>query len=290
VDIAAELGHKPVGRGRHSFLARLPGNEIFQVDFTERTLCLPTLPTAWDGLSILHLSDLHLCGTPDRPFYEEVLQRCAGWKADLVALTGDVVDGPEYRGWIVPLLGRLRWRVAGFAILGNHDCWHEPPLIRKQLERAGLRVVGNTWEQMMVRGEPLAVIGHEGPWFRPEPDLTDCPQDVFRLCLSHTPDNVFWGRRHAVDLMLSGHNHGGQVRLPLLGSVLVPSRYGRRFDCGLFEQGPTVLHVSRGLGGSHPLRFNCRPEVTRLVLRCGKPAARHATRPVRPQAVRGVGV
>src|SRR5262249_52988317 len=56
VDIAAELGHKPVDRGRHCFLARLPGNEIFQVDFTERTLCLPGLPSAWDGLSVLHLS------------------------------------------------------------------------------------------------------------------------------------------------------------------------------------------------------------------------------------------
>jgi predicted MPP superfamily phosphohydrolase len=286
VDIAAELGHKPVGQGRHCFLAHLPGNEIFQVDFTERALCLPGLPSAWDGLSVLHLSDLHLCGTPDRPFYEEVLERCAGWEADLVALTGDVVDGPEYRDWIAPLLGRLRWRVAGLAILGNHDCWHEPPLIREQLARAGLRVLDNSWEQLIVRGEPLAVIGHEGPWFRPEPDLTDCPQDVFRLCLSHTPDNVFWGRRHGVDLMLAGHNHGGQVRLPLLGSVLVPSRYGRRFDCGLCAAGPTVLHVSRGLGGSHPLRYNCRPEVTRLVLRCDKMAAAWPRpRRVRPQAV-----
>ena len=69
--------------------------------------------------------------------------------------------------------------------------------------------------------------------------------------------------------MLSGHNHGGQIRLPLLGSIFVPSRYGRRFDAGTFEEPPTVLHVSRGLAGQHPLRINCRPEVTRLVLRAG---------------------
>ena len=130
-----------------------------------------------------------------------------------------------------------------------------------------MRVLGNTWEQIEVRGAPMIVIGHEGPWFSPEPDLSTCPDGIFRLCLSHTPDNILWARRHRVDLMLSGHNHGGQIRLPLLGSVFVPSRYGRRYDCGTFDEPPTVLHVSRGLGEEHPLRYNCRPEVTRIVLR-----------------------
>ena len=70
VDIAAELGYKPIGRGKHRHLARLPRNEVFQVDLSERTFRLPGLPAAWDGLSILHVSDLHLCGTPDREFYQ----------------------------------------------------------------------------------------------------------------------------------------------------------------------------------------------------------------------------
>ncbi len=128
---------------------------------------------------------------------------------------------------------------------------------------------GNGWEQLTVRGEPLVVVGHEGPWFRPEPDLSAAPPDAFRLCLSHTPDNLPWARRHGIDLMLSGHNHGGQIRLPMFGSVFVPSRYGRRYDCGTFHEPPTLLHVSRGLGGEQPLRFNCRPEVTRIILRAG---------------------
>jgi predicted MPP superfamily phosphohydrolase len=72
--------------------------------------------------------------------------------------------------------------------------------------------------------------------------------------------------------MLAGHVHGGQIRFPLLGSVFVPSRYGRRYDCGTFEEPPTVLHVSRGLGGQQPLRYNCRPEVTLLVLKAGRPS------------------
>jgi uncharacterized protein len=132
-------------------------------------------------------------------------------------------------------------------------------------------VLENTWEQVEVRGLPLVIIGNEQPWFAPAPDLAACPQGPFRLCLSHTPDNLPWGRQHGVDLMLAGHNHGGQIRFPVIGSVLIPSRYSRKYDCGTFHEPPTVLHVSRGLGGEHALRYFCRPEVTLLVLRAGSP-------------------
>jgi predicted MPP superfamily phosphohydrolase len=266
VDIADSLGYRPIGRGKYRVLAHLPGNEVFQVDFAERTLAVPDLPAAWDGLTILHLTDLHLCGTPDRAFYQHVSELCRAWDPDLVAVTGDIVDSDLHHRWIVPVLGRLRWRVAAFAILGNHDARRDPSLVRRRLRRAGLRVLGNSWEELEVRGEPLVVIGHEGPWFRPEPDLTACPAGVFRLCLSHTPDNIRWARRHQINLMLAGHNHGGQIRLPLIGSVIVPSRYGRRYDCGTFHEPPTILHVSRGLAGKEPVRYNCRPEVAKLVL------------------------
>jgi predicted MPP superfamily phosphohydrolase len=229
---------------------------------------LPQLPSDWDGLSILHLSDLHFCGTPDRVFFQRVLDRClAPGVPDLIAITGDIVDSPKHHRWVVPLLGRLRWRIAGFAILGNHDSWQDPRLIRRRLRKVGYHVLGNSWEQIDVRGQPMVVIGNEFPWFTPEADLSKCPADVFRLCLSHTPDRIRWARRHRVDLMLAGHVHGGQIRLPPIGSIFVPSRYSRRYDGGTYFEPPTLMHVSRGLAGQHPLRFNCRPEVTRLILK-----------------------
>jgi predicted MPP superfamily phosphohydrolase len=266
IDVAAQLGYKPVGQTKYRRLAGLPGNEVFRVDLAQRSLVLSRLPAAWDGLTILHLSDLHFCGTPDRLFFRHVFEHCRNWDPDLVAITGDIVDSEWHHRWVLPLLGRLRWRVAAFAILGNHDSWFEHRAVRRRLQRLGMHVLGNGWRQMEVRGEPMVVIGHEGPWFRPGPDLTACPEKGFRLCLSHTPDNIRWARQHGVDLMLAGHNHGGQIRFPFIGSVLVPSRYGRRYDCGTFHEPPTVLHVSRGLGGRQPLRFNCRPEVTKLIL------------------------
>ena len=267
VDVTRELGYKPIGRGKWRHLARLPGNEVFRVDFVERTLRLPRLPAAWDGLSILHVSDLHMCGTPDKTFYQHVMQHCDRWEPDLIAFTGDAVDADDGYRWILPVLGRLHCRIAAFAILGNHDSWHEPPVLRRRLRRCGYRVLANSWETIDVHGQPLVVIGHEGPWFTPAPDLSGCLEGTFRLCLSHTPDNIAWARQQRIDLMLAGHNHGGQIRFPLIGSVLVPSSYGRRYDCGTFDEPPTVLHVSRGLAGQHPVRYNCRPEVTRLVLR-----------------------
>lgn len=128
-------------------------------------------------------------------------------------------------------------------------------------------MLGNSWQPLEVRGERMMVIGNEAPWFRPAPDLTACPAEGFRLCLSHTPDNIAWAKQHQIQLMLAGHVHGGQIRVPAIGSIFVPSRYGRQFDCGTFHEPPTLLHVSRGLGGMHPLRYNCRPEVTLLVLK-----------------------
>ncbi len=267
LDVAKHLGHRPLGDSKQRLLARLPGNEVFQVELVERTLRLPRLPEAWDGLTILHISDLHFHGTPDRDYFRFVMDRCADWQPDLVALTGDIADSTRHMRWIVPILGRLRWRSAAFAILGNHDHWLDTSYIRRRLRRLGMHVPSNSWQQIEVRGEPLVVIGHEGPWLKPPPDLRDCPREPFRLCLSHTPDNIRWARRAGVDLMLAGHVHGGQVRFPLFGSVLVPSRYGRRYDCGVFDESPTLLHVSRGLSGDHPLRYLCRPEVTRLTLR-----------------------
>jgi uncharacterized protein len=274
VDIAKEIGYAPKGHGKDASMCDLPLNQCFQVEFTEKTLALPQLPDAWDGLTILHLTDLHLCGTPDRAFYQYVMERCMKWGVpDLLMLTGDVVDSEWHHRWIVPLLGKLRWHIGAFAILGNHDSWRDVTLIRRRLRRVGMTVLGNGWQQIDVRGQPMLVIGHEGPWFTPIPDLRKCPDGIFRLCLSHTPDNIAWARANRIDLMLAGHVHGGQIRLPVLGSVFVPSRYSRKYDCGTFYEAPTVMHVGRGLAGQHPLRFFCKPEVTWIVLRKANPLA-----------------
>ncbi|MFO0865370.1 MAG: metallophosphoesterase [Gemmataceae bacterium] len=270
IDVAEKLGSPPIGREKQAHVALWPFNQAMQIEFTEKTLRLPQLPDAWDGLTILHLTDLHFCGSPDRAFHEFAIEdSMRRGTPDIVALTGDVVDSPEHHRWIVPILGRLKWNLAGLAILGNHDAWRDVATIRRRLRKARFDVIGNSWKTIDVRGVPMLVVGHEGPWIGPATDLTGAPSDLFRLCLSHTPDNIPWARKNRIDLMLAGHVHGGQIRFPLIGSSFVPSRFSRQFDCGTFWRSPTVMHVGRGLAGQHPLRVNCRPEVTRIVLRKG---------------------
>jgi predicted MPP superfamily phosphohydrolase len=99
------------------------------------------------------------------------------------------------------------------------------------------------------------------------------PEADFRILLSHSPDQFPRAASKGVDLVLAGHNHGGQIRLPVFGPILMPSRYSRHFDRGFFRSGPSMLYVSQGVGGKHPIRYGCSPEITRFTLR-PTPAAR----------------
>ena len=267
IDVAAALEERPYGDGKTAWMAKLPFNKPFRVDFTTLTLALPNLPPSWDGLTILHLSDLHFLGTPSKPFFDYIVKQCmADGVPDLLMISGDIVDTDEHIAWIPSVLGNLRWNLGAFAILGNHDWWQDFNRVRDELSKLGISVMSGKCESLDVRGAKLIVMGHEGPWFKEVPDLSNCPSDGFRILLSHTPDNIRWAQRHQVSLMLSGHNHGGQVRLPLFGSIFVPSKFSRRYDMGTFFEPPTLLHVVRGLSGKEPIRFCCNAQVTRIVL------------------------
>jgi|DewCreStandDraft_2_1066082.scaffolds.fasta_scaffold00733_19 predicted MPP superfamily phosphohydrolase len=257
-----------VGDGYMRWAARLPGNEIFRLEITEQILRLPHLPPTLHGLHLLVLSDFHFHGTPSRRWFEQVIATVLqGPYPDLVCLLGDYVDRNDHREWIVPLLGPIAARYGKLAILGNHDVSHGPDQIRACLHAAGYQVLLSQWQLISVRGESLAVIGHEGPWL-PAPAEQDEPpaHAAFRLGLSHTPDNFSWAIRQQIDLLVCGHVHGGQIRLPVIGPIFVPSLYSRRFDSGVFQAGRTVMTVCRGLSGREPIRFRCRPQILRLIL------------------------
>lgn len=269
LDLWPEYGEKLVGDGKGQKATRVPGNCVFKFDLTELTLAIPNLPPAWDGLTLLLVSDLHFHGTPSRVYFDRVFDELtAGPVPDLVCLGGDFVDSDTHHEWIRPLLGRLGATAARLAVLGNHDKYHDPERVRAELRAAGFAVLGNGWQQITVRGVECVAVGHEGPWFAPGPDLTNAPPPgaAFRLCVSHTPDNFYWGVAQNIGLMLCGHVHGGGIRVPLIGSIFVPSLYGRRFDQGVFADGGSVMVVSRGVSGKEPLRIRCNPQAVRITL------------------------
>jgi len=257
-----------VGAGPMRRIALLSGNEQFLIEVSTKTYSLPRLPAAWDGLSLVQLSDLHFRGAVTRAYFEAVCEQAAVLKPDLFVFTGDLLDHPKLLDWLPTTLGQLSAPLGQYFILGNHDWYLDVPTIRREFECLGWTDLGGRSVSLTrPSSTPIILSGDETPWMGTHPDVSPPSSEAFRILLSHTPDNIAWARRHQIDLMLSGHTHGGQIRLPILGPVYSPSRSGCRYSAGVFWLEPTLLYVSRGISGREPIRYNCSPELTKLVLR-----------------------
>jgi predicted MPP superfamily phosphohydrolase len=249
------------------------------LEVSTKTYALPRLPKEWDGLSIVHLADTHFLGAVSRAYFEAVCEQAIALKPDLFVFTGDLLDDPAHLNWLPETFGRLHAPFGQYFILGNHDWYLGAPEARAQFEQLGwIDLSSRCIELASPRsGPPIVLAGDETPWMGTHPDLRHVSSDRFRILLSHTPDNIHWARGQGIDLVLAGHTHGGQIRLPLLGPVYAPSRFGCCFASGVFWLDPTLLYVSRGISGREPIRYNCVPELTKLVLRTAvleEPAAK----------------
>ena len=261
---------------RH-FLVRLPGNQVLDLDVVERGLDLRTLPQTLDGFTVLHLSDLHFTGRVPKGYFREMVQICNDLRPDLVVVTGDLVDSSSCVDWIPETLGCLKAEYGCYFVLGNHDVEVGAQVVRATLEAAGLVDLGGRCVDLTVRDGSIVLAGNELPWLAPAADFGQAPPPtsrggVFRIALSHSPDQLPWAQRNEVDLLLAGHLHGGQIRIPVVGPIVSPSRYGVRYASGVFHCAPTLMHVSRGISGEVPLRLNCRPEIAKLTLHAPGPS------------------
>ena len=254
----------------HHVLTQLPFNEMLQLEISRWIIDAPRLPPALDGLTIAHLSDLHFTEHIGKAYFREIVRKCNELQPDLVCVTGDIVDCEACLNWIPDTLGRLQSRFGVYFVLGNHDLYVDTQKLRALLEQNGLTDLGGHWRRVEIRGEAVALGGNERPWFASDAiDQMPLP-DAFRIALAHTPDQYDWARRNDVDLMLAGHTHGGQIRIPPFGAIFTPTIAGVRYISGLYFVQPTILHISRGLSGDIPVRWNCRPEITLLKLHCGE--------------------
>ena len=256
----------------HGFLTRFPGNQTLLLEITERAVEVPRLPQTLDRLSIVHLSDLHFTGRVGRAYFDQVVRHANQLDADLVAITGDLIDKSRCIDWVPQTLGKLTSRYGSYFVLGNHDVWIDTDRLRRTLVESGLVDLGGRWIEIRVRGEPVILAGNELPWIVPAGDLEHAPPrssdgGPLRIALAHSPDQLSWARGHDVDLFLAGHTHGGQICLPLIGPLLSATRVGVKYSSGIYHTPPTLVHITRGISGSIPLRFNCPPEITKLVLR-----------------------
>lgn len=266
LDLRATHGNRLLATGVVRLLGSLPGNEILRVHVHEKQLTVPNLPVSLDGLRIVHLSDLHVSGRIAQEYYAAVVERVNKWQPDLIAITGDIVEYEQCIDATAETLGKLRATHGVYFVLGNHDRKTDHKRIRNALVAAGLVDVGGTSLQLSLRDQQVLLAGNELPWFPMREEIGD-ESAALKLLLAHGPDQFGWAQRRGFQLMLAGHNHGGQICIPMLGAIVAPSLSGTRFAGGAFQQSDTLLHVSRGTGSLSPIRWNCPPEIALLTLR-----------------------
>jgi predicted MPP superfamily phosphohydrolase len=236
---------------------------------------LQDLPPALEGLRIGHLSDLHWGPYIGQPEVRAAVEAANALAPDLVVLTGDyVLASSAYAAPCARELAELSAPLGVFAIPGNHDYWTDIDVVTAQLGAVGLTLLRNTSQRLEVGAAPLWLAGVDDVWERHDDlaaTLDPIPPAEPVLLLVHEPDFADRAGRspHRILLQLSGHSHGGQVNLPLLGRPILPW-LGQRYPAGLQSVPGSTLQVytNRGVGLiAPPVRFCCRPEVTLLTLR-----------------------
>jgi predicted MPP superfamily phosphohydrolase len=232
---------------------------------------IENLKPGLEGFKIIQLSDIHLYPFTQIEQVQAATRLIAGLQPDLIALTGDyVLQEAEAIFDLAPLLASMNARHGIFASLGNHDLWTDAAVVRSGLETAGIPVLVNAGLPLAVGADTLYVAGLDDGWSG-KPDLQAAlakrPAGAPTLLLMHEPDLADdFSQDSQVTLQLSGHSHGGQVRLPGIGAPVLPP-FGRKYDQGLYRVRHTWLYTNRGLGVIGPaIRFNCPPEITQFTL------------------------
>lgn len=245
------------------------------LDVTRLTLPLRRLPAGTKPITIAQMSDLHLSESISAAHIAEAVALTNAQQADMIVLTGDYVShGTRYIRQVASLLGELRAPLGVFAILGNHDHWSGPELLHSTFADQGIVMLRNEQRRIDLSGGSLWLVGVDD--VAEEHDdlayaLRGVPENEARLLLAHEPDFADTAAKHAIDLQLSGHSHGGQVRVPGLGALILPP-LSERYPIGLrrVPGSETLIYTNRGIGMvDPPVRFNCRPEITVLTLQSG---------------------
>jgi predicted MPP superfamily phosphohydrolase len=246
-----------------------PLNDYYSIEVNIFEVFFERLPSAFNGLRLAHISDLHFDGSLDQRFYESCIFETNNLKPDLICVTGDNISDRDFTRQAIETLSWLRAPDGVFFLRGNHDFWIDGAGVMKEFIRQNCRILDNR-AVVLERGDgKIRLIGVEHPWKRRRDwdDFLFEEDNLFTLCLTHTPDNFRRAANAGAALTLCGHTHGGQIRLPLFGPVICPSRSSRMYDQGFFKRGKNVLYINRGLGSTFPFRFRCPSEITLFVIR-----------------------
>ena len=240
---------------------------------------LTRLPEAFEGFRIAQITDIHFGPYMDDPGLQRAVGLAQEFRPDLVALTGDFVSHPLYqRNGVAGARNAepcadvfARWKGAPpmIAVLGNHDHWNNPDLVTGSLRERGIVVLRNA-AHVIEREKHLLWIAGTDDALESRADVAQAiaqiPPTDATILLAHEPDFADHAAKFPVDLQLSGHSHGGQVRLPGIGPIILPN-LARKYHTGLNRVGRLQVFTSHGVGVINPpVRLNCPPKVSLLTL------------------------
>jgi uncharacterized protein len=247
-------------------------NDVYDIEVTRHDVFIDDLPDAFDGYRIAFLTDTHVAGFVRRAFYREVVAQVNRFDPDLILLGGDFVTWRRHIPLMADvLLTNLAARDGVLAVLGNHDYWANGEEVKAAMEAKGVQFIINKSHVIRRNGAELPVVGIDEV-YRGEPDVEAAFAGVKRgprIGVTHHPDLIDLVADRRIDLLVCGHTHGGQIRFPFFGSIVVPSKHEGRYAAGFRRTGEVLVYVSRGIGAIPPIRILCRPEVATFTLRQG---------------------
>ncbi len=219
----------------------------------------------WRGprVRVAHISDFHLNHHLPLEYFTDALRRVAATEPDFIFFTGDFITRAKFVPLIRAVLPLAKGRLGTFGVIGNHDRWADIDEVRAAARAAGIRMLGSTFVHLPLEdGSAVRIAGYEHPWNIGPADIpASSGAGELLLVLTHTPDNIPRLQGRGIDAVFAGHYHGGQMRLPGLGALVVPSKYGRQYDHGHFVFGRTHLFVTSGVGSAEPpIRVWCPPD------------------------------
>lgn len=250
-------------------VARAALSEPYMLTIEHKQILLDRMPKVFDGFRIVQLSDVHHGPFSSPEQIERAVETANRLQPDIIALTGDYISKErQFAAPCAEMLGKLKARFGVYAVLGNHDHWVDAPLLTDLFRAEGITVLINEGMRFEQNGETFWIAGVDDSMVGLEDlslALAGARDDEMKLLLAHNPIVLRRAVRASVDLVLSGHTHGGQVAIRGERSTARPRKRALQ---GLWRQGKTQIYVNRGLGTVVlPIRYGCPPEISLLELR-----------------------